>query len=198
MAAINKALLIIDVQNDFCKGGALPAKNTKSLIQPLNETISWTINHNTICVLTRDWHPKDHCSFISQGGPWPDHCVKGTAGANFAEGLIIPYSTLVVDIKKDTIKDVMSYSAFGSTNLAKELYKRKVVEVSVAGIATEYCVKETVLDALRYNFKVSILSDLIRSVDIHPEDSLRAIEEMVSAGASLMTSFDWRNMISAI
>ena len=191
MAAINKALLVIDVQKDFCEGGVLQAKKTKSLIQPLNEFISKAIIQNMLCVFTRDWHPADHCSFASEGGPWPPHCVQGTAGADYAEGLIIPDTPGVLEVKKDVQKAEMSYSAFGNTRLEIELQKMKISELLVSGIATEYCVKETVLDALQHKFKVLVLSDLIRPVGLFPGDSDRAIEEMASAGAVIISSSEY-------
>jgi nicotinamidase/pyrazinamidase len=185
---VDKALLIIDVQKDFCTGGVLPAKETLSLIEPLNEMIQWSINQKYICVFTRDWHPADHCSFIDQGGPWPSHCVQGSAGAEFAGGLKVPRSSLVIDIEKDPSKANMSYSAFENTNLDSELHRKGVSELYVTGIATDYCVKATVMDALKCNFKVKVLTNLIRPINVQPDDASKALEEMQRAGATLMES----------
>lgn len=190
---MNFALLVIDVQKDFCEGGILSARNTVSLIQPLNEFVSWCIMEGTLCVFTRDWHPTDHCSFVTQGGLWPVHCVQGSPGSEYADGLIIPDSKFIMDVKKDRNKDEVSYSAFGNTNLDLELKARKLNFIVISGIATEYCVKETVLDALKYSYKVFILTDLIRAIDVHPGDSGRALDEMVKAGATLLKSYEWRN-----
>lgn len=115
------AFIIVDVQRDFCEGGVLAARNTYSLITPLNAVIAWCIQHGITCVFTRDWHPANHCSFQSQGGPWPSHCVQGTIGAEFASGLELPNSALVIDIEKDSDKANMGYSAFENTNLEAEL-----------------------------------------------------------------------------
>jgi nicotinamidase/pyrazinamidase len=189
---MNQALIIIDVQRDFCEGGVLPARNTLGLIQPLNETIAWAIEHGVVCVFTRDWHPPDHYSFNSQGGIWPPHCIQGTSGAEFAEGLSIPMSALVIDIEKDSNKASMSYSAFENTNLDRELRNRGIIEVAASGIATEYCVRATVMDALRYGFKVSVLTDLIRPIDVKLGDYDKALDEMKTAGATLLTSKEIR------
>ena len=186
--SVDKALLIIDVQKDFCTGGILPARDTLSLIGPLNKMISWSIDHGIICIFTRDWHPANHCSFVDQGGPWPPHCVQGSTGAEFAHGLLIPKSSLVIDIEKDPSEANLSYSAFENTNLDTELHKKGVVELFVTGIATDYCVKATVMDALKCNFKVKVLTDLTRPIDVQPNDSFFALEEMKAAGACLAES----------
>ncbi|MBF0405621.1 isochorismatase family protein [Candidatus Magnetominusculus xianensis] len=191
---MKQALLIIDVQRDFCEGGVLSARDTHSLIQPLNEAISWCVEHDIVCVFTRDWHPSDHCSFISQSGTWPTHCVQGTSGAEFADGLNIPVSALVID--KDSDKDTMSYSAFGNTNLDKKLQQIGIIEVAATGIATDYTVRETVIDALRCGFKVSVLIDLIRPIDVKQGDSDKALNDMKTAGASLLTSKEWLQKVS--
>ena len=196
--ALNFALLVIDVQKDFCEGGVLSARNTTSLIQPLNETISWTVIHKTLCVFTRDWHPLDHCSFVTEGGLWPVHCVQDSAGAEFAGGLTMPDSNLVLNMRKDINKDEISYSAFGSTTLEQDLKARNIDTLGISGIATEYCVRETVLDALKYNFKVLILTDLIRPIEVNPGDSGRALVDMTAAGATLISSIEWRNKLKLL
>ncbi len=188
---MDRALIIIDVQRDFCNGGVLAARDSLSLIKPLNECIAWCIAHDVLCVFTRDWHPPDHCSFIPQGGPWPPHCIQGTPGAEFAEGLIVPDSALVIDIEKDSSKSNMSYSAFENTNLSDDLHQLQVSQIAAVGIATDYCVRATVLDALNINLRVQVLIDLIRPIDAKPGDSSKAIAEMRSEGAILSTSSDW-------
>jgi len=188
------ALIVVDVQRDFCEGGVLAARNTSSLISPLNAVITWSIQHGILCMFTRDWHPANHCSFQSQGGPWPSHCVQGTPGAEFAGGLQLPKSALVIDIEKDSDKANMSYSAFENTNLKAELRNRRITEVAVCGIATDYCVKATVLDALRCGFRTSVLTDLVRPIDVHAGDSASALAEMKSAGATLLTCQEWMKL----
>jgi nicotinamidase/pyrazinamidase len=188
---LKSALVIIDVQKDFCEGGVLPARDTLSLIEPLNGIIQWSIREGIFCVFTRDWHPSDHCSFLTQGGPWPSHCVQGTYGAEFARGLIVPSSALVIDIEKDSDKANMSYSAFENTNLEETLRSHGITDIAASGIATDYCVRATVLDSLRSGFSVDVLTDLIRPIDVHVGDSTKALEDMANAGATLSTSKKW-------
>jgi nicotinamidase/pyrazinamidase len=188
---MNKVLIVVDVQRDFCDGGVLPAKDTSSLISPLNIVIELCIRNEVLCVFTRDWHPPDHCSFHSQGGPWPPHCIQGTPGAEFAAGLQFPDSGLVIDIEKDSNTRNMGYSAFENTNLETELQNRQIQEVAVCGIATDYCVKATVLSALQSGFQVSVLTDILRPIDISPNDSSKALAEMVASGATLLDSNEW-------
>ena len=194
---MNKALVVVDVQRDFCDGGVLPAKDTPSLISPLNIVIASCIRSGALCVFTRDWHPSDHGSFQSQDGPWPPHCIQGTPGAEFATGLQFPDSGLVIDIEKDSNTHNMGYSAFENTNLAVELRNRHIQEIAACGIATEYCVKATVLDALRSGFLVSVLTDLVRPIDITPNDSSKALTEMVASGVMLLTSNEWMKTLEA-
>ena len=193
---MKQALLIIDVQQDFCAGGILPAQNTASLVSPLNAAIDLCLQHGVTCVFTRDWHPLNHCSFNTQGGPWPTHCVQGTKGAEFADGLHFPNSALVIDIEKDSTQVNMSYSAFENTNLEATLHNRGITELAACGIATDYCVKATVLDALHCGFNVSVLTDLARPIDVHNGDSAKALAEMKTAGATLLTSDKWLSLLS--
>ena len=191
---MKRSLVVVDVQRDFCEGGVLPARNTSGLVAPLNAAIAWCIQCQIICVFTRDWHPVNHCSFHSQGGPWPTHCVQGTPGAEFAAGLQLPNSALVIDIEKDSDKANMSYSAFENTNLEAELLARRITDVAACGIATDYCVKATVLDAVRCGFRTSVLTDLIRPIEVHTGDSANALAEMKSVGATLLTCQEWMKL----
>lgn len=191
---MKNALIIVDVQRDFCEGGVLPAQNTASLIFPLNAAIAWSIQQGIICVFTRDWHPTNHCSFQSQGGPWPAHCIQGTQGAEFASGLQFPKPALVIDIEKESDKANMSYSAFENTTLEVELRAQHITDVAACGIATDYCVKATVLDALRCGLRTSVLTDLVRPIDVHNGDSANALAEMKAAGAILLTSQEWMKL----
>lgn len=191
---MNKALLIIDVQKDFCEGGILPAKNTFSLIEPLVETINWCTRNKILCVFTRDWHPKNHASFIENGGNWKPHCVQGSTGAEFAEGLFIPYQSVIIDIETESNKLNTTYSAFENTNLNSELRKNGITEIAVTGIATDYCVRSTVLDALKLGYKVAVLTDLVRAIDVMEIDSIEALGEMKSEGANLLLSYEWMKL----
>jgi len=192
---MKSALFVVDLQKDFCDGGVLPAKNTLSLIAPLNEAIEFCVRRAIICVFTRDWHPPNHCSFRSQGGPWPIHCVQGTIGAEFAHDLHFPPASLVIDIEKDQDVKNMSYSAFENTHLETELRRLCVNSLAVCGIATDYCVKATVLDALRCGFQVAVLSDLIRPINVNANDDIVALGEMKTGGAEIMTASTWMGWI---
>lgn len=185
------ALLVIEVQKDFCDGGVLPAKNTASLIPPLNELIHWSVSRHIPCIYTRDWHQADHCSFINQGGPWHPHCVQNTPGSEFADGLVIVDAAVIIDIEKESLQNNMTCSAFENTNLYQTLKDQKITDLIVTGIATDYSVKTTVIDALRFGFDVVVITDLVRPIDNKPNDSNSALEEMESAGAVLLATKDW-------
>lgn len=185
---MRQALIIIDVQKDFCEEGILPANDTKSLIEPLNKCINWAWNNNIPSIFTRDWHPADHCSFNTQGGPWPPHCVQGTSGAEFAEGLILPKSFIVVDIEKYPDLRNSGYSAFENTNLNSILQDRGITDVLICGIATDYCVRATAIDAVQNGYTTIVLTDLVRSIDVLEIDSIMALEEMVDEGIILWES----------
>jgi nicotinamidase-related amidase len=188
------ALLIIDVQIDFCEGGILPAKDTLSLIKPLNDLIYWSVSKNILCFYIRDWHPPEHCSFIPYGGSWPIHCVQNTEGSQFANGLVIDEDAIIINIESESIICNKSYSAFENTELKQKLLDMNIDKLIVTGIATEYCVKSTIMDALHFGFQVNVLTDLVRPIDIQPSDSAKALKEMESAGAILLTSNDWKNI----
>ncbi len=187
---MDTALVVIEVQNDFCESGTLPAKNTNSLIEPLNKVINWAISNKYHCIYTRDWHPEDHYSFVAQGGVWHPHCVQNSYGADFTKGLLVPKSAIIIDIEKDSLLVNMRCSAFKNTDLKHILEKLEIKKLIVTGIATDYAVKSTVLDALQLGYDVTVLIDLIRPIDINPEDSAKAIKKMEAAGAILMESND--------
>ena len=133
---------------------------------------------------TRDWHPADHCSFQAQGGPWPPHCIAGTPGAEFAPGLRLPDGTVVVS--KATTPERDAYSGFEGTDLEARLRRLGVKRLFVGGLATDYCVLNTVLDARARDFEVCLLADAIRAVDVHPGDGERAVERMQAADARIL------------
>jgi nicotinamidase/pyrazinamidase len=130
---------------------------------------------------TRDWHPPDHCSFAPQGGPWPPHCIAGTEDAAFAPELELPDAAQV--ISKATEAGREAYSGFDGTDLAECLHGKGVKRVFVGGLATDYCVLNTVLDGLKAGFEVYLLRDAVRGVNVHPGDDVRAIDKMQQAGA---------------
>ena len=181
---INKdkdALIIVDVQRDFCSGGALPVPGGEKIIPTLNKYIEKFSKAGALIVATRDWHPPNHMSFKDYGGIWPTHCVQGTLGAEFHPDLRLPREFKIVS--KATSADKEAYSGFDGTNLERELKDAGIKRVFVGGLATDYCVKSTVLDALRLGFETILLIDAIKGVDVNPGDSERAIEEMIKRGA---------------
>ncbi len=182
------ALVIVDVQNDFLPGGALPVPEGDRVVPVLNEYIHHFRAAGLPIVATRDWHPPDHCSFQAQGGPWPPHCVQGTPGADFAPGLELPEDALIVS--KATKPDQEAYSGFQDTDLDARLREMGVRRLFIGGLATDYCVKQTVLDALRLGYRVYLLTDAIRAVDVQPGDGDAAIDEMLRAGALPLTLSD--------
>ena len=175
------ALLIVDVQNDFLPEGALPVPDGDRVIGPLNRYIERFTEVGLPVFATRDWHPPDHCSFQAQGGPWPPHCIAGTTGAQFPSDLKLPSTATIVS--KGTRPDEEAYSGFKGTSLENLLRKAGVDRLFVGGLATDYCVRNTVLDALERGFDVFLLVDAVRAVDVHPGDGQRAVREMLERGA---------------
>lgn len=180
------ALLLVDVQNDFLPGGSLAVKEGAEVVEPLNRCIELFSQRHLPIFATRDWHPADHCSFVGQGGPWPPHCVAGTPGADFAPGLRIPADLPMVKIGKGNAPAKDSYSGFVDTELDQQLGERAVLRLFVGGLATDYCVLNTVLDALRRGYRVMVLSDAIRAVEVNPGDGERALAAMEEMGALLV------------
>lgn len=182
------ALLIVDVQNDFCPGGALPARGGDGILPALNRHIAEARRRGVPIYASRDWHPTVTAHFEAYGGEWPPHCVQHTRGAEFHPALELPSDTVV--ISKGDVADRPGYSAFdGHTAegrpLADELRAQGIGLVYVGGIATDYCVKQTVLDAIAAGFRARVLADAITGIDVQPGDADRALTEMQSAGAQL-------------
>ena len=177
------ALIVVDVQLDFCPGGALPVPDGDKVVPVLNEYVKKFAAAGAPIIFTRDWHPSNHSSFKSQGGPWPPHCIQNSEGAKFHPALIIPPEAEIVS-KADTRDE--AYSFFQGTNLADKL-RRRVHSLFVGGLATDYCVKETVLDGLKEHFSVYLLVDACRGVDVKPGDSEKAIQLMVDKGCKSLT-----------
>ncbi|MGC8849740.1 MAG: nicotinamidase [Candidatus Bathyarchaeia archaeon] len=177
----SSALIIVDVQRDFLPGGALPVPRGDEVIPVLNEYIEIFKNMGGKIFATRDWHPPNHISFKSRGGVWPVHCVQGTKGAEFSEALKLPEEVIVVSKAAD--QDLESYSGFAGTDLADKLRRSGVKKVFVGGLATEYCVKNTVLDAIKEGFETYFLEDASRGIDLNQGDVERAVGEMLEKGA---------------
>jgi len=183
------ALLVVDVQRDFLPGGALAVADGNAVVPVLNRYIERARKAAMPVYASRDWHPANHCSFRPRGGPWPPHCVRDTAGAEFAPLLALPADATIVS--KATREDADAYSAFGGTTLATMLRGRGVKRLLVGGLATDYCVLNTVRDALQEGFEVALLTDAIRAVDVKPGDGARAEREMREAGAASVQLSDF-------
>jgi len=182
------ALVIVDLQRDFLPGGALPVPHGDQVVPVMNSYIRLFRDAGLPIVATRDWHPSNHCSFKEQGGLWPPHCVQGTPGAQFAPGLELPPDAIV--ISKASQPQEEAYSGFEGTDLDRRLKALGVKRLFVGGLATDYCVLSTVKDALELGYRVFLLLDAVRSVDVNPGDGERAIEEMRALGAVPVTLKD--------
>lgn len=182
-----RAVIVVDVQRDFCEGGALAAQDTRSLLQPLNIFIGDARQRGELIVFTQDWHPNDHLSFKRNGGPWPIHCVAGSVGAELTPPLVAASGDL--SIRKGTAREDEGYSMFEQTRLANQLHEYGVRSVGVCGIATEYCVRATALDAARSGFKVAVLTDLIRPIVL--EATTDVLNELSDSAIHLMDSQTW-------
>lgn len=175
------ALIMVDVQLDFLPGGSLAVPHGDEVVPALNRYIAVFRGLTFPIVATRDWHPPDHCSFRAQGGPWPSHCVAGSAGAHFATLLDLPCEAHIVS--KATSRDRDAYSGFEGTGLDDWLRRAGASRVFVGGLATDYCVLNTVRDALRFGYATFLLLAAVRAVDVAAGDGARAIDEMRRLGA---------------
>jgi nicotinamidase/pyrazinamidase len=183
------ALLVVDVQKDFCPGGTLAVPHGDRVVPVLNRYIEQATTGGWPIYASRDWHPPVTRHFKEHGGEWPPHCVVHTEGARFHDDLRLPPWTIVISKGEDP--DHPGYSAFdghtpdGGTLLA-DLQQRRIDHLYVGGLATDYCVKHSVLDARRNGFAVTVLGDAIAGVEVHPGDSARAIGDMRAAGAEIV------------
>jgi nicotinamidase/pyrazinamidase len=168
------------MQNDFCPGGALAVPDGDAVVEAVNRLAS----EASFVVATRDWHPTDHCSFAQQGGPWPVHCVSGTSGAELHPGIDRGQIDVVVD--KGQARDTEGYSGFEGTGLEELLRSREVDTVDVAGLALDYCVRATALDAKRAGFDVVVHRGATRAVEVQPGDADRAAADLREAGVSVV------------
>jgi nicotinamidase/pyrazinamidase len=179
------ALILVDVQKDFLPGGSLAVPSGEQVVPVLNRYIGLFRERNLPIFATRDWHPANHCSFIAQGGPWPPHCVQGSPGAEFASDLALPEEAFI--ISSATNPDREAYSGFSETDLHTRLKALGIERLFIGGLATDYCVLNTVKDALALGYQVFLLRDAIRAVNVHPRDGEEAEQEMVSLGAVPVT-----------
>jgi nicotinamidase/pyrazinamidase len=177
-----RALLIIDFQNDFTSGGALAVPEGDEIAGPVQRLAG----RFDFVAATRDWHPPDHASFETEGGPWPIHCVQGTHGAEFHPAMKGVRVDAVVDVGQG--REDQGYSGFEKSELARILRDNDVDEVYVCGLATDYCVRASAIDACREGFDVTVVEDAVRGVEVSPGDSERALQDMRDAGARTATS----------
>jgi nicotinamidase/pyrazinamidase len=178
---MGQALVIVDFQNDFTPGGALAVPHGDQIAGRLN--VLMDSGDFDLIVATRDWHPPDHGSFEGRGGPWPVHCVAGTHGAELHAALRAERVDVIVDKGRDPATE--GYSGFDGTDLAALLRERGIDRVVVAGLATDYCVRATALDALREGFAVTLDSAASRGIDVEPGDVDRALDEVRAAGGEV-------------
>ena len=182
------ALVVVDVQNDFCPGGALPVDEGHRIVPVINKMFPLFSR----VVMTRDWHPQDHCSFADPpefvDGSWPEHCVQDTPGAEFHGDLHVPADAVITD--KATEPDREDYSGFSNPALAGQLRQWGVQRIFVCGLATDYCVKHTALDGVREGLLVFLVENACRGINFPPDATAAAVEEMQQAGVRVCWSGD--------
>lgn len=194
MSPVSAALLVVDVQKDFCPGGALAVPGGDRVVPELNRWITSFAEKGFPVAYTQDWHPRNHCSFRENGGQWPAHCVQGTLGAEFHDSLVVRGTVF----RKGFEAEREAYSGFqgtlggvpGGVTLGEWLRRAGVTRVYVGGLATEYCVKATVLDAVDLGFTTFVILNAVRPVDVRAGDGEEALREMVARGASLVAGFE--------
>ena len=190
------ALLITDIQNDFLPGGTLPIKNGDEIIPVINDYIRLFEGSKAHVLASRDWHPSNHVSFKAQGGLWPPHCVKETLGAKFSPDLRLPNHTII--ISKATNPEREAYSAFDGTSLAHELQTLYVKRLFVGGLATDYCVVNTVVDSRKLGFETVVLVDATLGINLEAGDVDRAFETMLKNGAQQATADDFPDAVDTL
>lgn len=182
MAAQTNALLLVDIQNDFCEGGSLAVPHAGEILPVANRLIDEAVAAGELVIASRDWHPVDHCSFATRGGPWPPHCIQDSEGAAFHPDLALPETA--IRVSKGTAFESDAYSAFDGTDLAEFLRRHHVQRLKVAGLAQDVCVQATVVDALRQGFAVDLVTNGTRAVE--PDKSDRVFRELADRGANLI------------
>jgi len=186
------ALIVVDVQRDFCAGGTLAASDTPSLLEPLQDCIGAARRMGAVIVFTQDWHPANHCSFKPNGGPWPVHCVANTPGAELMPPLRAAAGDVM--IHKGVTVDGPGYSGFDATGLLEQLRRLQIEHVGIAGIATEYCVRATALDAVKAGFNTAVLTEMIRAVQVGETEKILA--ELEKAGVERVASAKWMKRLT--
>jgi nicotinamidase/pyrazinamidase len=189
--AKKSALIVVDVQRDFCEGGALAASHTLSMLAPLQGAIEKARSAGATIVFTQDWHPAAHSSFNPNDGPWPVHCVENTSGAELMPPIAAAAGDIIVH--KGVPVDGPGYSGFDATGLALQLSQRGISGVAVAGVATEYCVRATALDAAAAGFSTVVLEDVIRAVNANETEKI--LMELKNSGVNIATSKQWLDQL---
>jgi nicotinamidase/pyrazinamidase len=189
--AKKSALIVVDMQRDFCEGGALAASDTLSLLAPLQQVIEKARRAGSTIVFTQDWHSAAHSSFDPNGGPWPVHCVENTPGAELMPPIAAAEGDVI--IHKGVPIDGPGYSGFDATGLADQLSQRGISKVAVTGVATEYCVRATALDAAAAGFSTVVLEDVIRAVN--PGETGKILTELKNSGVSIGTAKQWLDQL---
>ena len=184
------ALIVVDVQNCFCPGGAIPVSKGDEIVPVINKYIKKFKKIGAKIFATRDWHPRNHESFKTFGGKWPLHCVKGSKGAEFHPDLKLPIDTII--LSKGEKPSVEGYSAFDHTDFQEKLENYGVERLFVCGLATDYCVKQTVLDALELGYESVLLIDAAKGVNANSNDVKKAIAEMIKKGARIARLEEFR------
>jgi nicotinamidase/pyrazinamidase len=180
----NDALIVVDPQNDFLPGGSLGVAEAHRIFDPINRIMPYF----TYVLATRDWHAPDHAYFEARGGPWPFHCLAGTPGAEFSDRLHTRHVHEIVSKGTDSQTD--GYSGFAGTDLAERLRSRAIARVFVCGLATDYCVKATAIEAVENGFSTVVLTDAIAAVNLAPGDEEAALRAMEERGVLLATTQD--------
>jgi nicotinamidase/pyrazinamidase len=186
----NSALLVVDVQNCFCPGGSLPVPEGDAIVPKMNAYIDLFRRARRPIFASRDWHPPETTHFNTRGGPWPPHCVQNTPGAEFHPDLALPEDAVVISKGMGAEED--AYSAFQARDdegrsLTERLRELGVENLYVGGLALDYCVKSSALDAVREGLGVTLLIDATRAVNVNPHDGELAVEELVRAGVEIAT-----------
>lgn len=185
----NDVLIIADIQKDFLPGGALPIKEGDQIIPALNTYAKIFKKVGAKVVASRDWHPANHVSFTTQGGKWPPHCVQETEGAKFSPDLKLPEGTMIISKATDPEKE--AYSVFDGTHLGEQLKSLGVKRVFIGGLATDYCIVNSVLDARNLGFNVVVLADATLGINVKQGDVDKAFKTMSQAGALQVTMADF-------
>lgn len=181
MTAESTALLLVDIQNDFCEGGSLAVQGASEILPVVNQMISEAERNHQLIIASRDWHTVDHCSFRGRGGPWPPHCIQDTRGAAFHPAMTLPDTA--VRVSKGVGFDTDAYSAFDGTQLESFLKRHGIASLRIAGLALDVCVRATALDALKHGFGVELVSDGCKAVD--QQKVPEVLDELRAAGATI-------------